>query len=69
MDIMACKQRKHKYGIIPCHDGTIWKYEASDNIGRIKYSVAYDKFRKSNYTKIKEFIEEAGSEGVKLWKI
>lgn len=69
MDIVACNQRRHKYGIILCHDGTIWKYEASDNIGRIKYSVAYDKFRKSNYTKIKEFIEEAGSGGIKLWKI
>lgn len=49
-------QRKHKYGIIPCHDGTIWKYETSDNISLIKYNVEYDKFRKSNYTRLKKFI-------------
>lgn len=69
MDIIACSQRKHKYGIIPCHDGTIWKYETSDNISLIKYNVAYDKFRKSNYTKLEEFIKEVESGGVKLWKI
>lgn len=68
-DLVACNQRKHKYGIIPCHDGTIWKYETSDNISFIKYNVAYDKFKRSNYTKIKEFIKEAESGGVKLWKI
>ena len=55
--IIVCSQRKHKYGIIPCHDGTIWKYETSDNISLIKYSVAYDKFRKSNYTRLEEYIK------------
>lgn len=69
MDIVACNQRRHKYGIILCHDGTIWKYKTSDNISRIKYLVAYDKFRKSNYTRLKELIKEAESGGVKLWKI
>lgn len=29
-DIVACRNRKYKYGLVVCHDGTIYKYSVDD---------------------------------------
>ena len=39
-DIMACMERKYKYGLIACHDGRIYKYSVNKENFNIPMAVA-----------------------------
>ena len=50
-DIMACKSRKYKYGLVVCHDGTIYKYSVDEKRLNIPMAVsALDRVLKKGYT-------------------
>ena len=51
-DIMACKDRKYKYGLVVCHDGMIYKYSVDGERLNIPMAVsALDRVAKRGYTK------------------
>lgn len=50
-DIMACIDRKYKYGLIACHDGKIYKYSVDEERFNIPMAVAsLDRVVKKGYT-------------------
>ena len=50
-DIMACKNRKYKYGIVVCHDGIIYKYSVDERRFNPPMAVsALDRIIKKGYT-------------------
>lgn len=50
-DIMACIDRKYKYGLIACHDGKIYKYSVDEEKFNIPMAVAaLDRVAKKGYT-------------------
>ncbi|MDO4170294.1 MAG: minor capsid protein [Lachnospiraceae bacterium] len=52
-DIMACRDRKYKYGLIVCHDGKIYKYFVDEERLNIPMAVsALDRVMKKGYTEI-----------------
>lgn len=61
-DIMACIDRKYKYGLIVCHDGKIYKYSVDKKkfIIPLAFS-ALDLLLKDGYTKeVKKQLDDAG---------
>lgn len=51
-DIMACKDRKYKYGLVVCHDGTIYKYSVDEKRLNIPMAVsALDRVLKKDILK------------------
>lgn len=61
-DIMACKDRKYKYGLVVCHDGTIYKYSVDGRKFNIPIATsALDLLLKDGYTKeVKKQLNDAG---------
>lgn len=61
-DIMACKDRKYKYGLVACHDGTIYKYSVDKKKFNIPIAFsALDLLLKDGYTKeVKKQLDDAG---------
>lgn len=61
-DLVVCNNRKYKYGLVVCHDGTIYKY-AVDNrkFNKPIASSALDLLQKDGYTKdVKKQLKDAG---------
>lgn len=64
-DIMACKDRKYKYGLIVCHDGTIYKYSLDEERLNIPMAIsALDRVLKKGYTEITS--KECAAAGIKM---
>ena len=61
-DIMACKDRKYKYGLVVCHDGTVYKYSVDNERFNAPMAVsALDLLLKDGYTKnVKKQLDDAG---------
>lgn len=61
-DILACKERKYKYGLVACHDGMIYKYSVDERKFNIPIAVsALDLLLKDGYTKeVKKQLNDAG---------
>lgn len=61
-DIMACKDRKYKYGLVACHDGTIYKYSVDERKFNMPIAAsALDLLLKDGYTKeVKKQLDDAG---------
>ena len=64
-DIMACKDRKYKYGLVVCHDGTIYKYSVDEERLNIPMAIsALDRVQKKGYTEITS--KECAAAGIKM---
>ena len=64
-DIMACKDRKYKYGLVVCHDGTIYKYSLGEERLNIPMAIsALDRVLKKGYTEITS--KECAAAGIKM---
>ena len=64
-DIMACKDRKYKYGLVVCHDGTIYKYSLDEERLNIPMAIsALDRVLKKGYTEITS--KECAAAGIKM---
>lgn len=61
-DIMACKDRKYKYGLVVCHDGMIYKYSVDDK--KINTPIAFSALERlagKGYTeRTKKMLRDAG---------
>ena len=61
-DIMACKDRKYKYGLVVCHDGTIYKYAVDDK--KFNTPIAFsalERLAEKGYTeRTKKMLGDAG---------
>ena len=59
---MACKDRKYKYGLVVCHDGTVYKYSVDNERFNAPMAVsALDLLLKDGYTKnVKKQLDDAG---------
>lgn len=67
-DIVVAKQRKYKYGLIACHDGTIFKYQITGNINEPFYISAVAKLDRKGYNEnnLKEFCQNVRDAGVEM---
>ena len=64
-DIMACKSRKYKYGLVVCHDGTIYKYSVDEKRLNIPMAVsALDRVLKKGYTETTK--KECAAAGINM---
>lgn len=66
-DIHALYERKNAYGVVLCHDGTIYKYSIKvADFNEPAYASAFDKLSRSEYNvhSINEFIGNAEKAGV-----
>ena len=64
-DIMACKDRKYKYGLVVCHDGMIYKYSVDGERLNIPMAVsALDRVAKRGYTKTTS--KECAAAGIRM---
>ena len=64
-DIMACKDRKYKYGLVVCHDGRIYKYSVDQERLNIPMAIsALDRVLKKGYTEITS--KECAAAGIKM---
>lgn len=61
-DIRACKDRKYKYGLVVCHDGTIYKYSVDDKKFNIPIAIsAVERLAEKGYTeRTKKMLKDAG---------
>ena len=61
-DIMACKDRKYKYGLVACHDGTIYKYSVDDKKFNTPIAIsALERLAEKGYTeRAKKMLKDAG---------
>lgn len=61
-DIMACKDRKYKYGLVVCHDGTIYKYSVDDKKFNTPIAIsALERLAEKGYTeRTKKMLKDAG---------
>lgn len=61
-DIMACKERKYKYGLVVCHDGTIYKYSVDDKKINMPIAIsALERLAEKGYTeRTKKMLKDAG---------
>ena len=61
-DIMACKDRKYKYGLVACHDGTIYKYSVDDKKFNTPIAIsALERIAEKGYTeRTKKMLKDAG---------
>lgn len=61
-DIMACKDRKYKYGLVACHDGTIYKYSVDDKKFNTPIAIsALERLAEKGYTeRTKKMLKDAG---------
>lgn len=61
-DLVVCKNRKYKYGLVVCHDGTIYKYSVDDvKFNKPMAISAVDLLLKNGYTKeVKSRLKDAG---------
>ena len=61
-DLLVCKNRKYKYGLVVCHDGTIYQYSVDNRkFNRPIASAALDLLQKDGYTKeVKKQLKDAG---------
>lgn len=51
-DIMAAAERKYKYGIVACHDGTLYKYSVTGAINKPMAESLLAIYEKREYSKI-----------------
>lgn len=60
--------RKYKYGIIACHDGSVYKYKISGRPNLYIYYSALVKLDKEGYTKeeIGSFIQEVRKANIQI---
>lgn len=64
-DIMACKERKYKYGLVVCHDGKIYKYSVDEEKLNMPMAVsALDRVLKKGYTETTR--KECATAGINL---
>ena len=63
-DIMACKDRKYKYGLVACHDGKIYKYAVDESkFNKVIAHYALERLAKSGYTKeVEKMFTDSGVE-------
>lgn len=62
-DIRAAHKRKYKYGLIVCHNGTIYKYFVSENYNDACIISALARLEEKGYTKeVKKLFKDAGIE-------
>ena len=61
-DIMACIDRKYKYGLVVCHDGKIYKYSVDEEKFNIPLAFSsLDLLLKDGYTKeVKKQLDDTG---------
>ena len=61
-DIMACKDRKYKYGLVVCHDGTIYKYSVDNK--KFNTPIAFsalERLAEKGYTeRTRKMLKDAG---------
>ncbi|NQK92957.1 minor capsid protein [Streptococcus suis] len=67
-DLQAAYNRGYKYGLIACHDGTIFKYSVGNSVDEALYNSLLAKLEKKGYTKdsLKEFSIKMSLIGVEL---
>lgn len=53
-DIMAAAERKYKYGIVACHDGTLYKYSVTGPVNKPMAESLLAIYEKREYSKIDE---------------
>lgn len=66
-DIRALFSRKNAYGVVICHDGSIYKYSIDlNNFNEAHYTAVFDELDRSGYTQdnISKFIEDSKDAGV-----
>ena len=64
-DIMACKDRKYKYGLVVCHDGTIYKYSVDEERFNAPRALsALDRLQRKGYTESTS--KECAAAGIKM---
>lgn len=61
-DLVVCRNRKYKYGLVVCHDGTIYQYSVDNRkFNKPIASSALDLLQKDGYTKeVKKQLKDAG---------
>ena len=67
-DIQAAWSRKYKYGLVVCHDGTLYKYRVDDDYNPVNTNIYLDRLRNAVYHKdekmINNCIKMLGNNGV-----
>lgn len=43
-DIIVSSQRKYKYGITTCHNGTVFKYTITGEVNYVNVDICFEKF-------------------------
>ena len=63
-DIMVCKNRKYKYGLVVCHDGTIYKYSVDEEkFNKIMANYALERLEKTGYSeRMNKILADSGVE-------
>ena len=62
-DLATADIRKYKYGIVACHDGTIYKYAITGELNQPMAEAALDMMARSGYSKdIAKYFTDAGVE-------
>lgn len=63
-DIKTCIERQYKFGVVVCHNGTIYKYTVnSDNFNELITASALDRLEKRGYNnQVKKMFFDAGIE-------
>ena len=56
-DVMCCLNRDYKYGLIACHNGSIYKYETLGEINKVIYNAEIEAYKKEEY-RIKDEYKE-----------
>ena len=53
-DVITCKARKYKYGLVVCHDGTIYKYSVRGDLNEVIVDGGLDYLERMKYTNNQE---------------
>lgn len=53
-DVITCKERKYKYGLVVCHDGTIYKYSVRGDLNEVIVDGGLDYLERMKYTNNQE---------------
>lgn len=62
--LMVAYQRKYKYGMVACHNGTVFVYQVDKPVDESMYKLFLDKYNAKEYNNAKEFIDDVSRLGV-----
>ncbi|MBQ9200635.1 MAG: hypothetical protein IJ141_10705 [Lachnospiraceae bacterium] len=66
MDITTCRDKKYKYGLAVCHDGTIYKYSVSNDINIAQVDGGLDYLERTKYIKDSEEKEKKRKRAIEI---